>query len=481
LVIEELMSIRDRQPARAIIRVVIVAVVAGLSLTVDGPNAAPPAAGQSGVSIRTAWQAGVARVVVTPREPIFQKGYGARTKPSEGVRADLYVKALAIRDDTGATSVLITSDLHSWTRGMSNTVADAARRQYGLARERLIFNGSHTHSGPAISGEAVFRPSEDINPEQQAVLRRYTAHLLTQVTELIGQAIANLAPAELAFSVGSAGFGVNRRRVTDATRHLPGPVDHDVPVLRVRGADGALRAVVFGYACHATSSTTDYVIHGDWPGYAQAAIEAASPGTIAMFMTGCGADCNPLPRGTPESPEVYGAVMGVAVGQVLGRQMRVLTGALTAAFDHVDIPFQPPPTRDELEARLKTQKGMPARHARQLLDQLERDGRIADRYPYPVQVWQFGSGLTLIALGGEVVVDYSLRFKREYGWNDTWVAGYSNDVMGYIPSVRVLEEGGYEGGGAMVNYGRPGPVTPAIEETIAGKVDELVRRVGQGR
>jgi hypothetical protein len=461
-----------------IVRTLIMALAAGLWLLSDGPSAASPAPGQSGAPIRTAWQAGVARVDVTPREPIFQKGYGARTKPSEGVRADLYVKALALRDETGATSVLITSDLHSWTRGMSDMVADAARRQYGLARERLIFNGSHTHSGPAITGEAVFRPSEDISPEQQAVIRRYTAQLLTQVTALIGQAIADFAPAELSLGLGSAGFGVNRRRVSDATRHLPGPVDHDVPVLRVRRADGTTRAVVFGYACHATSATMDYVIHGDWPGYAQAAIEAASAGTIAMFVTGCGADCNPLPRGTPEAPEIYGAVMGVAVGQVLGGRMRVLTGPLAAAFDHVDIPFQTPPSRGELEARLKTEKGMPARHARQLLDQLERDGRIADRYPYPVQVWRFGSDLTLIALGGEVVVDYALRFRREYGWNNTWVAGYSNDVMGYIPSRRVLEEGGYEGGGAMVNYGRPGPVTPAIEETVAGKVEELVRKVG---
>lgn len=143
-----------------------------------------------------------------------------------------------------------------------------------------------------------------------------------------------------------------------------------------------------------------------------------------------------------------------------------------------DIPFPTPPTREELQERLKTATGMRARHARQLLGLLDREGTIYDRYPYPVQVWQFGSGLTLIALGGETVVDYALRFKAEYGWEDTWVAGYSNDVMGYIPSLRVLKEGGYEGGGAMVNYGRPGPLGAAVEETIAGKVAELVARAG---
>jgi hypothetical protein len=121
---------------------------------------------------------------------------------------------------------------------------------------------------------------------------------------------------------------------------------------------------------------------------------------------------------------------------------------------------------------------MQARHAKQLLAMLDREGRIYDRYPYPVQVWRFSSGQTLIALGGEVVVDYSLRFRSEYGWDTTWVAGYSNDVMGYIASARVLKEGGYEGGGAMVNYGRPGPLGDAVEEVIAGKVRDLVGRVG---
>jgi hypothetical protein len=207
-------------------------------------------------------------------------------------------------------------------------------------------------------------------------------------------------------------------------------------------------------------------------------VQGAHPGATALFLNGCGADCDPIPRALVELPKIYGDIMGIAVGQVLGRSMRAVSGPLAAVFDHVDIPFQTPPTRAELQERLKTDTGMRARQARQLLDALDRDGAIADRYPYPVQVWQFGSDLTLIALGGEVVVDYALRFKRQYGWTDTWVAGYSNDVMGYIPSLRVLEEGGYEAGGAMVNYGRPGPVAPAIEATIAGKVDELVKRAG---
>jgi neutral ceramidase len=115
------------------------------------------------------------------------------------------------------------------------------------------------------------------------------------------------------------------------------------------------------------------------------------------------------------------------------------------------------------------------RHAKLLLATIDRDGKLPDQYPYPLQVWRFGKDLTLIVMGGEVVVDYALRFKARYGWETTWVAGYSNDVFAYIPSLRILNEGGYEGADAMIPYGQPGPFRPTVEEIVAEKVDDLMR------
>ena len=109
---------------------------------------------------------------------------------------------------------------------------------------------------------------------------------------------------------------------------------------------------------------------------------------------------------------------------------------------------------------------------------LDRDGHLPYDYPYPVQAWQFGRDLTLVAMGGELLSDYALRLKKEAGSTRLWVAGYSNDVFAYIPSLRVLQEGGYEGGGAMLFYGQPGPWAPSVEETIVTKVHELMKRVG---
>ncbi len=110
-----------------------------------------------------------------------------------------------------------------------------------------------------------------------------------------------------------------------------------------------------------------------------------------------------------------------------------------------------------------------------MLDTLDRKGKLPAWYPYPIQAWRFGSGLTLIPMAGEVVVDYALRFKRELSPERTWVLGYSNDVFAYIPSLRVLKEGGYEGGGAMIYYGQPGPFAESVEEIIVSRIHRMIK------
>ncbi len=388
------------------------------------------------------WKAGAARTVITPTEPIWMAGYASRDRPSEGILKDLYLKALALRDPGGETAVILTSDLIGLRRELADTIAERCAKDYGLARDRLLLNSSHTHTGPAVG--SIGSPKN--HPAQAEVVRRYTEGMLDKAVAVIGAAMRDLAPATLHFGQGLAGFAVNRRRDRPGMRHLPAPVDHDVPVLAVRRAGGELGAVLFGYACHNTT-LGQYRISGDYAGFAQEALEKAHPNAIALFLEGCGADSNPLPRYQGTDPalvhysvelvSMYGRILATAVDLVLHGKMAGVDGPLRTAFERVDIPFQKP----------------------------------SASYPYPVHILRFGSGLKIIALGGEVVVDYSLRLKGRHGWEDTWVAAYSNDMPGYIPSVRVLEEGGYETRG-----GPGGTYAPAVEETIVAKVNELAAR-----
>ncbi len=432
------------------------------------------AAMTGGALAQTGWKAGVAKAPITPAESIWMSGYSARTKPSEGVRQEIYVKALALQDETGKTVVLVTSDLSGFRREVAEIIAERCQKNFGLARDRLVLNASHNHSGP-VTGflRGPMRPGYNLDEKQREVVRRYTENLVSKTVEVIGVSIQNLAPATIHFGQGLAGIAVNRRRDRAGMRHLPAPVDHDVPVLSVRDPNASLRALLVGYACHATV-LSDYQINGDWPGYAQEEMEKAHSGATALFVQGCGADANPLPRRSVELAQKYGQVLAAAVETVLKGKMKPVGGPLKTAFELVDLPFQGPQTREEIRKRLDDKNPAWRSRAAYLLKVLDSGGKIPDRYAYPVQVWQLGRDLRFIALGGEVVADYSLRLKTQHGWDDTWVAGYSNDVFGYVPSRRVLQEGGYEGGDA--NLSLPGPFGAAVEEIIIGKVGELVER-----
>jgi len=424
------------------------------------------------------WKAGVAKVAITPGEPIWMAGFGFRKHPSAGVREPIYIKALALQDATGTTSVLVTADLVDTHREIWDPVAERCEKQFGIPRARVVFNEAHNHSAPLVRRGMI--PSiYPLDSGQAAVVERYTSSVIDKAVEAAGRAIQRLEPATLAFGQGFAAIAVNRRRAS-MKRSLPGVVDQDVPVLRVCNAGGGVVAIVVGYACHATA-LSDYQVSGDWPGYAQAEVEKAHPGAVAMFVQGCGADANALPRRTVELAQGYGRILAAAVDGVLQSRMTPLTGAIHAAFERVDVPFQKPPSREELRKALDNTTGFDRQHVERLLKLLDRDGKLMDHYPYPVQVWQFGHALKIIFLGGEVVSDYALRLKAQYGWETTWVAGYSNDIFAYIPSLRVLKEGGYEGGGAMNQEDYPGPFHPAIEEVIVDKVDELVKRTESQR
>lgn len=425
------------------------------------------------------WKVGAAKVNINPTEPIWLAGYGHRDRPSEGILQDIWIKAAAFQDSTGATSVITTSDLVGLDTETVEMVSKQVREKYGIPRERLLFNYSHNHSCPVTSG--VLPLYYPVNAPQRAVIDRYTQRLRGQYVELIGKAIASLAPATIEFEQGLAGLAVNRRRARAGGRALPGPVDQDVPVMAIRDEARKPKAILFGYSCH-TTALSGYQVNGDYAGYAQAEIEKANPGAIALFVMGCGGDANPLPRimnsTAPEAVELaamYGKILAAAVKIVLAGPMKPVAGPLKTKYGVATVPFQKAPTKAELLERGKTLKGSQVRFNDYLLARLEKEGRLRENYPYPVQTWMFGNDLLFIGLTGESVVDYCLRFKRDYGVDNTWVAGYNNELLSYIPSLRVLKEGGYEGTEGIYEYGLPGPYGHAIEEVIAEKVQELVR------
>lgn len=429
----------------------------------------------------TSWKAGVAKAVITPDKPVWLAGYGTK-RPPDGKLHELWMKALALEDDAGQRAVLITSDFQGVPRSMSDRVFAQLREKFGLERRQVLITFSHNHCGPRLGDDLVdYYPVE---AEQEKLVNEYTDKMIGRMVDMVGQALGKLEPARLAIGQGKATFAVNRRNNPEADvpaiiasgKALAGPVDHAVPVMTVTRPDGRLDAMVFGYACHPTTLSF-FTWCGDYPGFAQLELEQAHPGATAMFVNTCGGDQNPLPRRSVELCQRYGHMLASAVEDELRQPLQPVSPTLRMAFEYVELPYLEVASREELLSARQGGNEIRARWAGRMLDKLARGEKSPTSYPYPIHAWRLGSQMLVIGMGAETVVDYALRFKKEFG-PGTWVPGYSDDMIAYIPSRRVWEEGGYEGGSNLYEYGRPALRWAGdIEDRIAATVHNLVKQV----
>jgi putative membrane-bound dehydrogenase-like protein len=411
---------------------------------------------------------GVAKVDITPSEPILLSGYQSRgTNPSKGTAQALKAVALAIGSDEQGASLVVTVDNLGIPDAMTGQLAARLKSRAGITRERLAVGASHTHSAPCLPGVAPNIFAKPIPPDQQAVIDRYGVALLDKLEQACLDALKDRSPAHLAWGQGSVDFAMNRR-----TRG--GPVDHALPILRAVGLDGKLRAVLVNYACHCTTlDPKDHLISGDWAADARETIEADHPGSTALVLIGCGADANPKDRTGREIALRHGRAIGVEVSRLLKGPLTPLNTPPVGRITRLKIPFDTLPTIDELKA-LVVKGGAPGYNASTQLARIDRGEPLQSELDYVVQAWHFGDDLAIVFLAGEVVVDYVLRLKSELDAKRLWVVAYANDDPCYIPSERILREGGYEGGGAMVYYGWPTRLKPGVEDKIITAVRDLV-------
>jgi hypothetical protein len=422
----------------------------------------------SGATLR----AGLAKVDITPRGPIWMSGYAARTHPSEGVLSPLWAKALAIESSQGGRIVIVSTDLVGIPRELSDEVAAKLKQQYGLNRSQLLINASHTHTGPIVWPN--LRNLAVLPDGEQEKLIDYRKSLAEALVSVAGSALRDLSPAVIEFGEGDAGFAANRRTAINPN----GPVDHRVPVLKIADPAGRIRGIVFGYACHNTTLTGEfYQLSGDYAGFAAQTIEQRHPGATALFVTLCGADQNPNPRSTLELARQHGNALADEIEKVIAVPMTPVTGPVRTAFRLAELRFAPR-SRADFETELKSKVPAQVRRGEMMLKSLDA-GRNLERLDYPLQAVRFGKTLTLLALGGEVTVDYGLRARREYSGEPLITAGYSNDVMSYIPSARVLREGGYEAVDSMFYYAQPGPYADDIEERVFAAIRQVMKSVGR--
>ncbi|MFK5973797.1 MAG: neutral/alkaline non-lysosomal ceramidase N-terminal domain-containing protein [Flavobacteriaceae bacterium] len=423
------------------------------------------------------WKAGVAKKKITPLQPIWMAGYGNRTRPSEGKLHDLWAKALVLEDAKGERSVLITTDLLGVTRRFTANIRKQLKEKFNLSDAQVMINSSHTHSGPVLENALV-----DIYPidnSERGRIKQYTDWLEKEVIKLVQEAYASLEPVKIYSENGVTRFQVNRRNNNVSAlleqTELKGPNDYSVPVLKVENNAGKIKAIVFGYACHATV-LNGYEWSGDYPGFAQLELEKKYEGVTAMFFQGAGADQNPLPRHSIALAQQYGRDLASAVERVLNEDMPECVPELVVSYSEIELPFAKVLKRKNLIKIKKYDTGYRKRWATRMLDKIDRGESFPTSYPnYPLQLWQIG-GQKMFSMGGEVVIDYAIKLKQIFG-QDIFVLGYTNDVMGYIPSPIILKEGGYEGASSQVVYGLPALWDKKIQNIILKEIIKMSQEI----
>ena len=413
--------------------------------------------------VANAIDVGVASVDITPDYPVRLSGYGSRRDVNKGVLQHIYAKALAIGSDAEGPAVIVTVDNCGVPRAMRNAVVAALNG--AVKDENFTICSSHTHCAPMLIGVLPNLFGMDIPPEHLPAIERYTKELQEHIVTAVQTALKHRRPSQLAWAVGSVGFAANRRSFPTK------PVDHDLPVLRVTDVSGKVQAILTNYACHCTTIGIDE-IHGDWAGCAQEALQREFPDAIALTAIGCGADQNPNPRRTMELVKKYGEDLAAEAKRLVQGDMTPLNGPVTCRTTDIKLKFATLPTLDQWKALAESKTPAIAYHAQKNLKRLAKGEAIPTELEYLVQNWTLGKGLAMVFLPGEVTVDYSLRIKREFDKSRIWVSAYSNDVPCYVPSRRVLDEGGYEGAAAMVYYDRPTKFANDVEERILRAVHD---------
>lgn len=424
------------------------------------------------------WKAGLASVKITPDKPVMMSGYASRIKPFERVEQDIHAKALVLEDAGGQRAVIVTMDLIGLPAWLAEPIAEQITARTGLKREQILFSWSHNHAGPSLSLKVTPGAGVPVADAENRVA--YTKWLQAALLDLVVKANGSLTPARLSHGRGVAKFVMNRREFTPKGIILgvnpSGPADRSVPVLRIDAPDGTPRAILFGAGAHNTTlGARNYEVCGDYAGYAQHHLEGKYPGVQAMFMLGCGGDTNPYPRDTMDYARAHGEELGREVARVFETKLRPIAGPLKLAFGKADLPLLPM-TKEQLKPLAASSPSWQIGNAQHMLRMLERGDKLPTHCTIPLAVWQFGADLTLVAISGETVVDYVYLTEKALGPLNLWVAGYTNEGFGYLPSARVVREGGYETRGLSSGEGW---FAPGAEDAVVAKIRELAVKVGR--
>jgi len=425
---------------------------------------------------------GTARIDVTPPIGTHLAGYAARLDPSNGVYHSLSCSITVLTDPRVDNTLIIVSI--EWLGFYENTdqVRGIIQKATGVPGDQVLLCGTHTHCGPPV------RSSVD-SKRHGGLDQAYLDKVFAGIGRAAARAMDSRQPASLRSAQGWCGFAHSRRRPdgkggVEWMPTLDAPHDHTVPMLIFEDESGKPLHILFGYACHPTSAGPILEIGGDYVGFAMDRLQEEF-GATASFLPGCAGDQKPY-RTDPENPafpqypiEVireFGHQLADAVTrEIRYGQPQIVTGSLAISGRKLTL-FSELQPREVYQTASETSEEAIRNWGKANLAVLD-SGRSPDpRHSFEIQTIHFGEDLALVAMSGEMSVEYGLRLTRQYGrrFDRVWPVGYANHIIGYVPVARQYSEGGYEVNGSMKHLLWPGPLASDSEEQVFAAIEGLL-------
>ncbi len=413
----------------------------------------------------------IGKRIITPRFSFVQHGFAARHDPVTKVHDELYATAAVL--SANSVIVLITLDLISGDRNFEKALYAALFHDHRIPSDRIILSYSHTHGALGLG---------DFDGEEVPGFRDT---VLGVIRDLVKETAEHLRESKMSFCRASSDFGICRRFPSPEGILLkpyddPESADRDLYLLKFEDEDG-LRAILWNYSCHPVSCGSDNLeVTADFPGAVRSLLEEKYPGAGMMFLQGCGADVNPVISVAGDS------FVGLTPEQMTAGARRLADGITEAvnkgAWRSTDICFKavseeiilPCENRDrsywEKIADDPREPEYRKTDARRAVEKYDR-GELAGGLPFRIKCIRLSEGLRIVCLEDEIVSAYGRQI-REGLAGDTVTLGYTGSICCYIPTARMLREGGYESH-TFLSAGICGPFREELEELITSTACRL--------
>lgn len=421
---------------------------------------------------------GSAKVDITPESAVPLSGYALRgNKPYEDIQSRLYLRALYVRErkegGTVSSAVIVSADLLWWGSDRVPHIREKLFERWGLEPAAIVLNGTHSHSGPQTS----FMFHRLLGQADAA----YVEYLENKLLEAIELAENNAEPVSIERGAAQSDIGIQRRHYANGQvtggYNPAGPNDPEVTVIRFRSKTGATKAVVVHYACHPVTTNMNRV-SSEFTGAAMELLEERlASDAVCLFLQGACGDINVFKSSAPEDLtndyaiiDYFGKRLADTVSGVLnGTMERVGEPMLKWSSHSLRLPLNRLPGKAELEAIAAKGESPYDEWAATMLS--KHDER-PDHLVLEMNRLDVAEGLSLLAMNAEVVVEYGL-FVKEISGGRVLPVPYSNGMIGYVPTKKQIEHGGYEPVFSTYYFHMPSTFPDSIEGTIREQIGRI--------